>query len=36
MPGEQHLHGELVARCDALNQHFIGSVGSRRAPLTAD
>ena len=31
MPGEQHLHGELVARCDALNQHLNGGVGSRGA-----
>ena len=26
MAGEQHLHGELVARCDALNQHFVGGI----------
>ena len=26
MPGEEHLHGELVARRDALNQDFIGGV----------
>jgi hypothetical protein len=25
MTGEQHLHGELVARRDALNQHFVAS-----------
>ena len=24
MPGEQHLHGELVTRCDTFDQHFIG------------
>jgi hypothetical protein len=24
MPGEQHLHGELVARGNALNQNFVG------------
>jgi hypothetical protein len=35
MPGEQHLHGELVARRDALNQDFVGGMfncrgGNRR------
>ena len=24
MPGEQHLHGKRVTRCNALNQNFVG------------
>ena len=33
MAGEQHLHGELVARCDALNQNFIGRISPAVAAI---
>jgi hypothetical protein len=44
MPGEQHLHGKLVARRDALNQDSVGrmftcrwlqSQALRRRPIAA-
>jgi hypothetical protein len=28
MPGEQHLHGKLVARLNALNQNFVGGISN--------
>jgi hypothetical protein len=30
MPGEQHLHGELVASGNPLNPHFIGGAFTYR------